>query len=118
MLPFFRLKTRAEWREYICSDAFKETTRNFDALDILLDVGELDLKEFWSMRLEEYFDYELEKETLKRWNTPTMRELAALYGGYKEDSDLMYDLFDIHMEWKYLYRKEHPGVKLYYGQVW
>ena len=114
----YRMKTRAEWLEHIQSPAFRELTKNYHLLDVTFDVGAMDLDRFYSVPVEEYLDEAIENEVRRRLDTPTMPQLARLYGGREADSDLMYDLFDLHMEWKYLYRREHPGVRLYYGQMW
>ncbi len=114
----YRLKTRAEWLEHIRSPKFKEDTKNYHLLNIGLDVGQMDLDEFYSTPVGTYLDKRIEAELLRRIRTPTMPELADMYGERDLDSDLMYDLFDIHMEWKYLYRRDHPGADLFYGQMW
>ena len=114
----YRMKTRAEWLEHIRSPKFKEDTKNYHLLSVGMRVEDMDLDEFYSTPVNVYMDKLIEEELMRRMRTPTMPELAEMYGHRNLDSDLMYDLFDIHMEWKYYYRQDHPGVDLFYGQMW
>ncbi|WP_281654454.1 hypothetical protein [Eggerthella sinensis] len=113
----YRMDTRAAWRDYVAAGRFEENTFDFDHLDTMIDVGDMDLDEFYAHSVEEYLDGVIEAEVEKRRSTPSMVALAEEYAAYRTDSELLFTLFDMQMEWKYLWRQTHPGIIPHYAMV-
>lgn len=112
----YPMGTRREWRDHVLGDRFREDTRD-ERLHTIIDVGDVDLEAFYARPVEAFLDEVIDAELAKRERTPTVRELAERYGDRRIDSELLFTLFDLHMEWMYLWRQEHPGFVPYYATI-
>ena len=111
----YKMKTRAEWNQYLLSSQFHDETKDYHNLYMILRIGSKDFAPYYQLSLDEFISQAIDKEIAKREATPTMLELLERYGNEHIDSPLLYTLWDIQAEWKLKYHQEHHPGPLFYS---
>lgn len=111
---FWELKTLPEWRDYLLSDRYLDTTHDYSCLSPQVTLDAAALAEIAAAPdPEHYVDRLIRRHIRLRRDTPDMRRLCELYcrGG---DGELLYTFADLECEWKLRYSREHRKKELFY----